>query len=88
MKKTRPKPYKIQKGRSRGRYRKAESVEGIERPKLYDSATVQVCRNIQKKKGREEERQRNVFLCTADLKLWRKGQMHTSRGDDELASRK
>ena len=55
MKKTRPKSYKIQRGRSRGRYRKAESMEGIERPKLYESATVQVCRNIQKKKGEKKK---------------------------------
>ena len=66
-----------------------KAMESTKRPKPYESATVQVCRNIhlKKKKGKEEERQRNVFLCIADLKLRRgRGQMHISRGEDKLAN--
>ena len=49
------KPWKVQKGRSRMSLQLYKFVETY----------------IKKKKGREKERQRNVFLCIANLNLWR-----------------
>ena len=66
------KPWKVQKGQSR------MSLQSNKFAETYIK---------KKKKGREEERQRNVFLYTANLKLRRRGgQMHTSPEEDELAS--
>ena len=84
MKKTRLKPYKIQRGRKPWKVQKDRSRMNLQPYKFAETY-------IKKKRvgGREEERQRNVFICTTDLKLQRgKGQMHASRGEDELTSRK
>ena len=103
MKKTRPKLYKIQKGRSCTRYRKAEAVQDTERSKQWK---VQKGRSrmdlqpykfaetyiIKKKKMGERKRRRktrNVFLCTTDLELWRRRHLvHALQEEDKLVSQK
>ena len=60
---------------------KAEAVQDTERPKpwkgqrgwsrmdLQPNKFAETYIKKKKRRGREEERQRNAFLCTADLKL-------------------
>ena len=71
-------------------------MEGTERPRPYESATEQICRNIHKKKKKEKDggkedkkKDRNVFLRTADLELQRRRRLvRASQGEDELVSQK
>ena len=56
MKKTRPKPYKIQRGRSRGRYRKAKAVW------IYNRTSLQKHTKKKKDGGKEEKKKdKDVF---------------------------
>ena len=67
-------------------------METIERPKPYESATEQVCRNIQKKKKRrkeEKKKDKDVFPRTAALELRRRRcLMRALREANELVSQK
>ena len=69
-------------------------MEGTENSKPYESATEQVCINIQKKKkkdgGKEEKKKdKDVFPGTADLELRRRRRMMGASGEeDELVSQK
>ena len=68
MKKTKPKPYKTQRGRKSWKVQKGQSRMSLQPNKFAET----YIKRKKKKKGREEERQQNVFLYTVDLKL-RKG---------------
>ena len=88
MKKTMSKPYKIQKGQSRGRYRKEEAVWVCNRTSLQKHT-------LKKKKKRKigerkiRRKTTKIFLYTTDLELRRRRcLMHVSQEEDELASQK